>query len=200
MTGTRACLLLLAVSSLACATASSGPGAALAPRSGQVHENVTTEKNGERVTAIDTNRDGKADVWRWTRTGPDGKERVVRKEKDLDYDGKVDAWELYGDDGQLAQATYDLDFDGKPDATLYFEKGQLVRREYDFGFDGKARAFNYYEQGKLVRKERDVNGDGRIDYWEYWVDGEVDRVGVDLDGDGQVDRWESRKLQASAEK
>src|SRR6266567_985537 len=139
MTGKRALLSLLTTT--ACATAQAPTSApALAPRVGQVHENaITTGQNGERVTAIDTNRDGKADVWRWTRTGPGGKEQVVRKEKDLDFDGKVDAWEKYGDDGLLSQVTYDLDFDGKPDVTLFFEKGQLVRREFDFGFDGKAR-------------------------------------------------------------
>jgi antitoxin component YwqK of YwqJK toxin-antitoxin module len=133
------------------------------------------------------------DVWKYVKTGADGKELVARREKDLNGDAKVDSWEWYGDDGTLQRLVYDLDFDGNADASLFFEKDQLVRKEYAFGFDGVPRTFSYYERGKLVRKERDQNSDGKIDAWEYWEGGEIDRLGVDLDGDGQVDRWESRK-------
>src|SRR5512138_2574070 len=122
-----------------------------------------------------------------------GKEVLLRKEKDLNGDGKIDAWEKYAADGALVRVVYDLDFDGKPDVTLFYEKDQLVKKELAFGFDGVPRSWNHYEKGKLVRKERDTNGDGQVDYWEYWENGEVDRIGVDEDGDGQVDRWEAKK-------
>ena len=128
---------------------------------------------GENVTTVDLAHRGKPDVWKYTRKDASGKEILLRKEKDLNGDGKVDTWERYEPDGSLSRVAYDLDFDGRPDVTLYFEKDQLVR------------------------KERDTNGDGKVDTWEYWENGEVDRIGVDLDGDGQVDRWEARKSAAA---
>jgi hypothetical protein len=148
---------------------------------------------GERVTAHDVAGTGKPDLWTYSVLVGEGKERVVRKERDLNGDGRVDVWEAYDDDGNVVKQAYDLDFDGKPDLVITYEKGQLVRKDFAPGFDGRARTSAYYENGKLVRKERDTRGTGKIDTWEYWENGELDRVGTDLDGDGQVDRWERRK-------
>jgi hypothetical protein len=149
-------------------------------------------QKGEHATAYDLDRDGKADLWRYTVLVEDGKERVVRKERDLNGDGRVDMWEAYDQDGNLIKQAFDLDFDGKPDLAITYEKGQLVKKEFAPGFDGMVRTTEYYEEGKLVRKERDTKGDGKIDTWEYFENGELDRIGVDLDGDGQVDRWTRR--------
>jgi len=148
---------------------------------------------GETLSTYDLTRSGKPNVWKYTRRGADGKERVVRRESDLNHDGRIDVWEYFDDAGALERQIVDLDFDGKADAVLHFEKGQLVRKELSFGFDGKPHVVAYYEKGKLVRKEKDDNGDGKIDTWEYWEGGELDRVGVDIDGDGKVDRWEARR-------
>jgi len=152
----------------------------------------------EVLTAIDLDHDGKTDVWKFSRRTLEGKQVVVRQEKDLNGDGKTDVWEEYGDDGVLVKQSFDLDFDGKPDVTLLFEKGQLVRKEYAFAFDGKPRAWAFYEKDKLVRRERDLDGDGKVDYWEYWENGEIDRIGIDVDHDGKVDRWENRKSPGAA--
>ncbi len=150
-------------------------------------------KPDEIVSEYDLDHDGKPDTWKTARRLPDGREVLVRVERDLNADGKVDVREYYDAEGNLEKQVIDLDFDGKPDVVLYFEKGQLVRKEYAFGFDGKPHAWSYYEKNRLVRKERDENGDGKVDYWEYWENGEIDRIGIDLDGDGKVDKWESRK-------
>ncbi len=125
--------------------------------------------NGEKVTEFDLNGDKKPDVWTYTVPGKsaDGRDidKLVRKELDLNWDGKVDVARWYDDKEQIEKEALDLDFDGTIDQV------------------------NYYEKGQLVRKERDTNGDGKVDYWEYWENGQVDRVGEDLDGDGQVDKW-----------
>jgi hypothetical protein len=147
---------------------------------------------GEHVTAYDLARTGKPDLWRYSIVVEEGKERVIRKERDLNGDGRVDMWEAFDKDGNLVKQAFDLDFDGKPDLVITYEKGQLVRKEFAPGFDGLVRTIEYYESGKLVRKERDTKGDGKIDTWEYYENGELDRIGVDLDGDGQVDRWTRR--------
>jgi hypothetical protein len=153
---------------------------------------------GEHLTAFDLDRSGRPNLWRYSIV-EDGKERVVRKERDLNGDGRVDMWEAYDKDGNLVKQVFDLDFDGKPDLVLSYEKGQLVTKEFAPGFDGMVRTTEYYEDGKLVRKERDTKGDGKVDTWEYYENGELDRIGVDLDGDGQIDRWTRRGDDKEAE-
>jgi hypothetical protein len=147
---------------------------------------------GETVVALDVTGSGKPNVWKYSVLVSEGKERLVRRERDLNGDGKVDLWETFDEDGNVAKQVYDMDFDGKVDLVVTYEKGQLVKKEFAPGFDGMARTIAYYENGKLVRKERDTRGAGKIDTWEYYENGVLDRVGVDLDGDGQVDRWEKR--------
>ncbi len=149
-------------------------------------------REGEKVVALDVGGHGKTDLWKYSILVAEGQERLVRKERDLNGDGKVDVWEAYDEDGNVSKQAYDLDFDGVPDLVISYEKGQLVRKEYAPGFDGMARTTAYFEKGKLVRKERDTRGTGKVDTWEYWENGELDRVGVDLDGDGEVDRWDKR--------
>jgi hypothetical protein len=149
-------------------------------------------REGEKVVAREVGGHGKPDLWIYSILVTEGHERVVRKERDLNGDGKVDLWEAYDDEGNVSKQAYDLDFDGQPDLIITYEKGQLVRKELAPGFDGMPRTIAYYENGKLVRKERDTKGTGKIDTWEYWENGELDRVGVDLDGDGEVDRWDKR--------
>jgi hypothetical protein len=186
----------IAVAALLLAAACSHRQKALAPAPGRENQApalASAPRPGETVQEFDLNHDGRPDVWAYWVRGTDGKDVLVRKERDLNNDSKIDCWEEYQPDGTLAKLTYDMDFDGRPDVTLYFEKDQLVRKAYAFGFDGVPHIFNFYEKNKLVRKERDTNGDGRIDTWEYWENGQVDRVGLDLDGDGQVERWENRQ-------
>lgn len=152
-----------------------------------------SKKAGETVTEYDLNGDKKSDVWSFTATakGPDGKdvERLVRKELDINWDGRVDISRQYDEREQISREALDLDFDGKVDQVNYFEKGVIVRKERDLQSGGKPSLFLYFEKGKLVRKERDTNADGKIDYWEFWEGDQVDRIGEDLDGDGNVDKW-----------
>ncbi|QRK06108.1 hypothetical protein JQX13_39230 [Archangium violaceum] len=147
----------------------------------------------EKVTKKDTNADEKPDVWVYTvdEQGADGqgRERMVRKEMDINWDGRVDITTYYDARGERERETMDLDFDGKVDSVYFYEKSINIRRERDLNGDGRPDVWAYYEKGKLARKERDSNGDGRVDYWEYWENDQVDRIGEDLDGDGNVDKW-----------
>lgn len=192
----RAIALLFACSAVVagCKTSSSSNPTAMSG-SDQIRE----ERRGDEViTQYDLNRDKRPDVWKFSKRDRDGKDTVIRKEKDLNGDGKVDLWETYNEDGTVPKVIWDMDFDGRPDVTAYYEKGQLVKKEYDLDFDKRFDVWKYYENNKLVRQERDTNGDGRVDYWEYWENNEIDRIGTDTDGDGQVDKWETRKKEAGA--
>ena len=157
-------------------------------------EGIRRKKAGnEKVTEFDLNGDKKPDVWTYTVTvkNAEGKdvERMVRKELDLNWDGKVDISRTYDDKEQIVQEAMDMDFDGKVDQVNYYEKGVIVRKERDMLSSGKPSSWLFYEKGKLVRKEKDTNNDGKVDYWEYWEGDQVDRIGEDLDGDGTVDKW-----------
>lgn len=188
-------IVLFAVISFAAACASSKG----AEKGGSTGANPEAEyikakpSGNEKVTEFDLNGDKKPDVWTYTVPGksPDGKDidRLVRKELDLNWDGKIDISRKYDDREQVEREALDLDFDGKVDQVNYMEKGVVVRKERDLAAGGRPSLWLYYEKGKLVRKERDTNGDGKVDYWEYWEGEQVDRIGEDLDGDGNVDRW-----------
>ncbi len=198
----RSLLAAVALAAASCAGAQKvQPAAAPAPAAPEaklVPKGFAPRPN-EIATAYDLTRSGKPNVWKYVVKDAAGKEILVRKERDLNGDGKIDTWERYAPDGTLEAVAYDLDFDGKPDEVLHYEKEQLVMKEMAFGFDGIPRSWSYYEKGKLVRRERDTNGDGKVDTWEYWENGELDRIGVDTDGDGQVDRWEARRTAEAAE-
>jgi antitoxin component YwqK of YwqJK toxin-antitoxin module len=194
MTRTHWQVVVLALAVAGCSTSKSAEKGE-AGNDGQVlAEGIRQRQAGnETVTEFDLNGDKKPDVWTYTviTTGPDGKDvqRVVRKELDINWDGKVDISRIYDEREQVVREALDLDFDGKVDQVNYFEKGIIVRKELDLSASGRPSEFKYYEKGKLVRKERDTNGDGKVDYWEYWEGDQVDRIGEDLDGDGNVDKW-----------
>lgn len=157
-------------------------------------EGIRQQKRGdEKLVEFDLNGDKKPDVWTYTVPAktPEGKDfdRLVRKELDINWDGKVDIARNYDQKEQIEREALDLDFDGKVDQVNFYEKGVIVRKESDLASGGKPTLWRFYEKGKLVRKERDTNGDGKVDYWEYWEGDQVDRVGEDLDGDGNVDKW-----------
>lgn len=162
-----------------------------------------TRRSDEKVTRYDLNHDSKPDIFSYaiTAKGEDGKEleRVVRKELDLNFDGKIDITRYYDDAEQVEKEGYDLDFDGKLDLINFYEKGVCVRKERDLNYDGRTDLWLYLEKGHIARKERDNNGDGKVDYWEYWENDVVDRVGEDLDGDGTVDKWQKNPESATVQ-
>ena len=179
---------------VACGHAKSAGRADADTGSEKLSDSIRQAKHGdEKMLPYDLNHDGKPDVWDFTvvSKGPDGREidRLVRKELDINFDGRVDIVRFYDEREQLSKELMDLDFDGKIDQANYYEKGLLVRKERYLGAHGKPDEWVYYEKGHIVRKERDLHGSGKVDYWEYWEGDQVDRVGEDLDGDGNVDKW-----------
>lgn len=158
------------------------------------HEAWAKER-GLEVRRFDLNRDNEPDVFAYVRVASkDGEDdRVVRKDIDLNHDGRIDIVQMYRDNGEVESEQSDLDFDGKPDIIAYYENSELARKELDFDYDGKPDMTRYYVEGKIDHIESDNNGDKRVDTWEYFVDGEIDRIGTDNDGDGIVDHWDRKR-------
>ena len=151
-----------------------------------------------QVKTYDMNRDGKSDIFTFFRRSPDAQssgklvEVILRKEVDLNQDGRIDVVHVYDASGHLIEELDDLDFDGKADEISYFKEGTLQRKELYFKFDGKPDLTKYYAAGHLVRTEADRNHSGHIDTWEYYENDALQRVGTDTNGDGKVDQWERR--------
>lgn len=188
---------LVAVFALACGggdkNAKKDPGAT-GEEGERLAENISQARRGdEKVTEFDLNHDKRPDVWSFTVPAKteDGKDydRLVRKELDINWDGKVDITRTYGEREVIEREALDLDFDGKVDQVNFYEKNTIVRKERDLDYNSRPDLWIFYEKGKVVRKERDSNADGKVDYWEYWEGDQVDRIGEDLDGDGNVDKW-----------
>lgn len=153
---------------------------------------LASEIEGTEITErFDLNGDKEPDVWKISFL-PDesGEKTLLRKELDINFDGKVDILKFYDVNGDLEREEMDLDFDGRIDAANVYDAGVLAVREVDTAFDGGTDVWKYYDAGALVRKERDANGDGAVDSWEYFKDGKLTRVGSDRDGDGEPEFFE----------
>lgn len=188
----RASLSLVSLLALAgCSTSKSAQKDGTVSRESSVIRCAQTAQ--EKIAEFDLNHDQRPDVWSHTVTakGEDGKpyERLVCKEFDINWDGKIDIVRSYGEKESIERELLDLDFDGRIDQWNIYEQGTLVRKERDLDFNAKPDLWVYFEKGKLARKERDQDGDGKIDYWEYWEGDKVDRIAEDLDRDGTVDKW-----------
>src|SRR5215813_8858342 len=147
---------LLAVCALAACSSHKGAiNASSGERSESIHQ---ARREGEKVTELDLNHDGKPDVWLYTVTAKtaDGREyqRLVRKEMDINWDGKVDVVRYYDEDEQIAKEELDLDFDG-----------HIVRKERDTNHTGRVNYWEYWENDRVDRIGEDLNGDGKVDRW-----------------------------------
>lgn len=115
----------------------------------------------EAATAVDLDGDGTPDLWRIDAARPDGTRHLVRVERDLNADGRVDRWDRLADDGSVAEIDRDMDLDGRPDVAFQYRGGVLVRRDDAFG--GLPRTATTYPAPDTVRKERDLDRDGKPD-------------------------------------
>jgi hypothetical protein len=146
----------------------------------------------------DVSGDGKPDVWGYYKEVPDPANPkvtakiLVKKEADLNFDGRKDILREFDDEGVLRREEVDLDFDGNLDEMVVYDKG-ILREKHIFR-SGSSRPFiwKFFEEGKMNRMDRDDNGDGRADYCELWYAGErISKRGWDKDGNGECDYWEN---------
>lgn len=95
--------------------------------------------------------------------------RVHWIELDLDENGKVDRWDVYGPDNILQKVGFSRHNDGIPDAEAFYRPdGTLERIQLSTRRDGRFDRVEFYELGVLVRSEEDGDRDGRADKWETY--------------------------------
>ena len=140
-------------------------------------------RSGRDVAEHDLNRDTEPDQWAISAGG-----RLLREERDMNFDGAVDVYLHYSPSGDLLEEEMDLDVDGLIDVVNIYRSGVLVRKEMSIDFRGQFSVVKYYAtDGTLSRIERDSNEDGKVDTWEYFQDNKLIRVGRDVDRDGSPD-------------
>ncbi len=148
------------------------------------------DPEGLVVQEVDLNKDRQPDVFNVYRERQNTARLMVRKELDLNYDGRIDMVTHFTDEGRIEREMLDTDFDGKTDRIDHFQSNLRVLCEIDSNADGRSDVYTYFEGNppRVTRKERDSNLDGQIDTWERYDDkGNVTTTGLDLDGDGKMD-------------
>lgn len=175
----------------ACSTAgTTGSGAplmsALTPERGS---------DGTLVERLDLNGDGTPNLWRIYSVekrddGQPGKKVLIRKDIDMNRDGRVDVRQHIGADERIEREEMDLDYDGRVDAVVYYKDGKVMKRELDLTLDGRPDVVKIYENGELITKERDTDDNGTFDVWEYYQGGKLVRIGRDRDGDGKPEQFD----------
>ncbi len=103
---------------------------------------------------FDLNRDGKIDLVKHYEKG-----KLVREERDTDYDGITDIVIEY--DGTTGAIKKKSQADKHTNIWTYFVKNEIYRKEVDRNFDGKPDMWVYYRKGKIYRTEIDKNFNGK---------------------------------------
>jgi hypothetical protein len=199
--------MLLPLVAAACGSDNTSGAGAKAPSSARVetlsHEDCP--ETGNRVDALDTNGDGKADI-RKVFDKSSGHElcRVV----DLNHDGKADLYEYFDGSGTVRRREFCYDDTGTVNAIEHYEGGKLVRREYDAAGQHRVDTWDFFDPSVApdpktgrpvhpVRRERDTTGDGHVDQWWTW-NGDKVTIAVDSTGDGKPDPESALTLGGSA--
>jgi hypothetical protein len=177
----------------ACATTTeAGPVTEVAKASGAERlPDDSFKPDGFERRDLDLNKDGRPDAYQFVVVEGEAS-RVVRKEADVNFDGKIDVVRNLDTKGELVEERIDTDFDGRIDIVIAFQQGLIVKKTYDTNFDSKIDLWRTFEKGVIVKEEADLNYDGAVDFWEYYEGGILDRVGIDRNGDGNVDEWQAK--------
>jgi len=161
-----------------------GPGQANDARPTEAkHEPCDVESKG--AARMDVNNDGKSEVTR-VMSGS----RELCRALDLNFDGRIDSYLYFDDQGLLRRRESDFDRDGVTDEIATYQGGKIVRKDRETNLDGKLDTWDFYQNEILVRRERDSNADGRVDQWWSFPDPtkmDCPLVETDADGDGRPD-------------
>jgi hypothetical protein len=114
--------------------------------------------------SFDSNDDGRNDA-----TGILDGARVKQIELDTSGNGRIDRWEFYDADGEVAKVGLSRQDDGVMDAIAFYGSGQhLLRLEVSTRRDDRFDRVEFYQAGRLSRAEEDTDGDGLLDKWETY--------------------------------
>ena len=174
----------------------------------EVKENLRFDNTDIKRQVFDMNRDGKVDMWKFY-TIQQGLEQdappeyvLIRKELDLNFDGRVDRIMYYDAKETLALEEIDTDFDGRIDRVSFYDNGLIIKteiysaqcRQIVIDAPSNEQVFpistRHYRKGIFTREETDTKCRGKLETVTIFNDkGEVSQVGYDHTGDGIIDEW-----------
>lgn len=189
---------------LGCATAEHREPAKNAPT--VVRENTRFDNDAFRVQVSDMNHDGAPDVWKYyaEKSTLDGPQEfsLVRKELDLNFDGRIDRVMYYNSRENLSREEVDADFDGFIDRVQYYDRAILVKSEICSAEccrspidapEKSSRTPNrvlFFSKGVLTREEVDSQCRGRVESISIFNNKkELIQTGYDTNGDESIDSW-----------
>lgn len=105
---------------------------------------------------------------------------MLRGEKDVDADGRIDRWEYFDADMNLERVGTSSASDGIEDTwTWPAAPGAEGRVDRSGQRDRHVNRREFYRDGALTRVEHDTNGDGRIDRWDRYSGTVLREAGFD---------------------
>jgi hypothetical protein len=153
-----------------------------------IAENTRCQVGKDREVLVDLNQDGNADVRKIYAKHGDS-EVIVCREADLNFDGNLDIFVYFDEQGAIKRDELDLDYDGLIDIISLYAAGKVVKQELDTNSDHRVDRVRVLVDNVPTRVEGDTNADGKVDYWEFYEGGRLVRVGMDVDKDGRADVW-----------
>jgi len=148
-------------------------------------------KKGMSIDKADLDGDGKPDAYIYYKVDPKTKRKtLVKKEFDLNNDGKIDITKYFDAKGNQIKDEVDQDFDGKVDHIVVYKKNKVYMVLLSLTFDGKFDEKEFFDKGKLMLIKRSTKKNGIFDEFQYFVHGRLIRIGWDKDGNGQPEVFE----------
>ncbi len=137
--------------------------------------------------SLDADRDGKPEQIRYfdKESG-----QIIRKVADRDFDGEIDAWQIYSD-GLVVDRKLDENGDSRADVWEKYREGRMIERVIDRNANGRKDAFYTFSDGSLIEERHDRNDDGSLDLIVEYRDRRKTRSREDRNQDGKMDTWTS---------
>ena len=144
---------------------------------------------------LDVDSDGNAEEVRYL--DPESG-RLVRVERDSDFDGKLDDFVTYDGDTPAIRVR-DTNANGASDSWERFAGGVLEAKTLDQDHDGVKDTFFRYGGGELTELLRDANNDGTIDRIERYRARRRTHTEEDTTLNGFMDTWTEYAVVGDAE-
>ena len=175
----------------------------------EARENLRFDNTETKKQVFDLNGDAQVDMWKFYKyhktidTEGLGELMIVRKELDLNFDGRVDRIMYYDAKEELTREEIDSNFDNHIDRIYHYDSGLLIKTEFyrkacnamliDEPTPGEQRApdlTRFFRKGIMTREEIDEKCTGHsTNVTIFNAEGAVTQTGEDLNGDGVIDIW-----------